>query len=102
MQVKNASALQASLSSWHWSGTQLSHPSVKNGQERKAAVLRAASSASLVWYCGNVFKQAWEDLASCPSGLCKEKEKVMNELGIIKLFHCFNKYFSELVIYSAR
>jgi len=45
--MKSVSALQASLSSWHWSESRLSHPLVKKGQERKAVILRASSSEFL-------------------------------------------------------
>ena len=50
--------------------------------------------------CGNVFKRAWEDLASFLLGLCKEKEKVMKELWGIQLFSLFQQMFWGLVCFG--
>lgn len=100
--MKSAAAFQASLSSWHWSETQLSHPLVKKGPGKENCDLKSFIFGTSRVVCGKVFKQAWEDLASFLLGLCKEKEKVMKELWGIKLFHGFDNYFSECVVCRAR
>ena len=43
--------------------------------------------------CGNVFKQAWEDLASFLWGLRKEKEKVVKELWGVNYFIAWTYLF---------